>query len=136
MNFQTKNAVIPIKATPPATDKPMIEPVPKLESEDDGGGRDDGEGEVLLDAARPKEVTTTVEPLMITVLETAPTADENSVVVVLLWDDPALESEDEEEVELEVEVVVEVVVVVVVDELLDELRLVEVDDPAGGDGKA
>lgn len=31
MNFQTKNAIIPTNAIPPATDNPMIDPVPSPE---------------------------------------------------------------------------------------------------------
>ena len=40
MNFQTKNAIMPIKATPPATDIPMIDPVlrPELVSSEGAVG--------------------------------------------------------------------------------------------------
>ena len=45
VNFQIKKAMRPMTATPPATDKPIIEPVlkPPLVSEGDGGA-DDGAG--------------------------------------------------------------------------------------------
>jgi hypothetical protein len=32
VNFHTKNPIMPRSATPPATDRPMMEPVPRPES--------------------------------------------------------------------------------------------------------
>jgi hypothetical protein len=44
VNFQTKNEMIAMTATPPATDRPMIEPVPRpLELSEDDVWLADGE---------------------------------------------------------------------------------------------
>ncbi len=133
VNFQTKNAIIPIKATPPATDKPMIEPVPKPE-ESEGGvtGRDEAEAEAeALDEALPKKVTTIVEPpiivkLKLGVMDTAFAEVEKKVLVLVLWEDLVLLSED-------VEVLLLLVLVEVEVEVLD--WEVEVDDLSIGGGE-
>jgi hypothetical protein len=124
VNFQTKNAMIPIKATPPATDKPMIEPVPRPE-ESEGGGtvRDEAEAEAeALDEALPT-YTTVVEPPIIVKLgvtfDTALAEVEKKVLVLVLWEDLVLLSKD-------VEVLLVLVLVEVEVEVLD--WEVEVDD--------
>jgi len=66
VNFQTKKAMTPRRATPPATDKPTIEPVPRPESEEGGVGGDDGL-ELEVEAELVK-VTTTSEPLALIVV--------------------------------------------------------------------
>lgn len=55
-----------MRATPPATDKPTIEPVPRPESEEGGVGGDDELG--LEEEAELVKVTTTSEPLALIVV--------------------------------------------------------------------
>jgi hypothetical protein len=57
-----KNATTPMTATPPATDKPMIEPVPRPESEEAGGGVATG---VVLGVAEPVRMTRESERLIV-----------------------------------------------------------------------
>jgi len=114
---------MPIKATPPATDKPMIEPVPKPEESEGGGtGRDEAEAEAL-DEALPTKVTTTVEPPIIVklgvIFDTALAEVEKKVLVLVLSEDLVLLTKD-------VEVLLLLVLVEVEVEVLD--WEVEVDD--------
>ncbi len=69
VNFQTKNAMTPRMATPPATDKPMMEPVPSPESDgDDDDDCEDGGGVEEFGADEPVKVTVTSEPLILVTL--------------------------------------------------------------------
>lgn len=62
VNFQTKKAMIPTTAMPTATDMPMIDPVPRPASEEEGWGT---AVDVVLDEADLVKVTTTPEPLTV-----------------------------------------------------------------------
>lgn len=114
VNFQTKKATTPMRATPPATDRPTIEPVPRPESVVGGAGAAD---DVLEGAAELVKVTMTSEPLTVVRLGGREEASE-----VVVWEGGAEEVEVEVvddfaesgggEVEAEVEVGDEVVVVV------------------------
>jgi len=116
VNFQTKKATTPMTAMPPATDKPMIEPVPRPEESDEGGGA--AAADVELGEAELVKVTVTSEPLMVVRLgpgggvvgrdEADGGEDEEEEEVV---DFEALSAEDEL---VEVVVVAEAVVVAVV----------------------
>ena len=80
VNFQTKKAMTPMRATPPATDKPTIEPVPRPESEEGGVGGDD---ELELGAeAELVKVTTTSEPLALIVVKLGAGEASNAVDLV------------------------------------------------------
>lgn len=105
MNFQTKNAMMPIKATPPATDIPTIEPVlrPELSSGVAVGPADSVDEEV----ADPVIVTVTSTPLL-----------------VVSWTGSEVVGSGGWEV-VEVVDVVEVVLVVVDDSVVEEEEEVE-----------
>src|SRR5258707_1354480 len=75
VNFHMKKATTPMTATPPATDKPIIEPVPRPESEE--GGRASG-GAVELGETELVWVTTTSELIV-----TRPWTDEGTSELVV-----------------------------------------------------
>jgi len=62
VNFHTKNAMIPITATPPATDIPTIEPVPRPESPPPFEAAEVAEGAAELEEVPTETVTMTVLP--------------------------------------------------------------------------
>lgn len=95
----------PRMATPPATDKPMMEPVPSPESGEEGAC--DDAGAELLGAAVPVKVMMTSEPLIEVKLTAAADVDPGGCGVGVT-DGVA----DVEVVDFEVSEVVEVVVVV------------------------
>lgn len=66
VNFQTKNAIIPINATPPATESPTIEPVPspELSSLLFAAALEVDEGAAEVDAPGLVRVVMTSLPLM------------------------------------------------------------------------
>ena len=69
VNFHTKNAIIPITATPPATARPMIEPVPRPELSLSlslaAVGVPDADVDEVVDAELVTTVVTTVLPLCV-----------------------------------------------------------------------
>lgn len=110
VNFHMKKATTPMTATPPATDKPIIEPVLRPESEE--GGRVSG-GAVELGEAELVWVTTTSELIVI-----RPWTDEGRSEVVVRGG-----KDEEEVVDVGLDVSEEAELTTVLE---DELRLVRV----------
>ena len=123
VNFHMKKATTPMTATPPATDKPMIEPVPRPESEEGGGG---AACEVVLGDTELVLVTTVSE--IRTVVR--PGVDERTSVFDVA--DGGKDVEEVEDDDLEVSEEAELTEVLV-DEVLRlvEVVLVEVDVDVG-----
>jgi len=88
VNFQTKNEMMAITATPPATERPIIEPVPRpleLSELDDDVGADD---EVELDAdcvTSIKLVTVSPAEFVVTCAEVVTERAEVGWVVTVSW---------------------------------------------------